>query len=285
MIVTAVVVIYRPNKEDFLSSLASYVQGLAAVFVLDNSEKIDSSLIAALSRWPNVHYLSFGQNIGLSRAYNKGIQLSRQIKADWILFMNQDSTFLSNPLSRYQKAAVEGISLLCPQYNTFKKKAVEKDGTIEISFAQTSGSFLSCKAIDEIGFFDENLFLEWVDVDYCLRLKAIGKRILQVNDIILDHHPGTPRTIHILWKKITYSSYSPLRKYYLIRGALYLRKKYHNFMIYFKARLKLWIKMYFFREKNIIISRSAIREAKRDFKRGFLGKPKEFHEREKTLSR
>ena len=285
MIVTAVVVLYRPDREEFLASLSSYVRGLDAVFVLDNSEESDAELVSELARFPNVHYHAFGRNTGLSQAYNEGIRLSRLKNADWILFMNQDSTFLSNPLERYLKVASDDVALLCPRYSTFKQKAVEGKGTTEVSFAQTSGTFLSSKAIDEIGFFDENLFLEWVDVDYCMRLKKKGLRIFQVDDIVLDHRPGTPRTVRVLWKKVTYSSYSPLRKYYLVRGALYLRRKHHRPSLYAKARLKLWIKMYAFREKSLALSRLAIREAKKDFKKGFLGKAKELPERKENSSR
>ena len=271
MVLAAVVVLYRPDKERFLQSIQSYATGMDFVFVMDNSENPDSTLLEELSRFSNVRYQAFGENKGLSKAMNRGVRLALEQKADWILLMNQDSVFPENPLPEYRKWMKEDVSLLAPKYSTFKKKEEKGEGVSRLSFAQTSGSFLSKKCFEEIGFFDENLFLEWVDVDYCLRLEKAGKKLLQVNSVVLDHLPGTPRKVRVLWKEVQYSRYSPLRKYYLVRGACYMRKKFHCPSLYLKMRIKLWIKMYVFREKDLIISRRYIRQAKIDFRKGIRG--------------
>ena len=112
----------------------------------------------------------------------------------------------------------------------FTNKATEN---ISCSFKDvnqliTSGSLVNLKTLSAIGNFDENLFIDEVDFEFCLRAVTKGYRIIQFTHIFLHHQLGvityhrslksnksTPRTLH-----------SPIRLYYLTRNFLYVKKKY-----------------------------------------------------------
>ncbi|MCH5717222.1 glycosyltransferase family protein [Niabella hibiscisoli] len=92
----------------------------------------------------------------------------------------------------------------------------------------TSGSVVNLLLFAEIGGFDEQLFIDEVDSEYCFRLNQKGYRTIKLKNIFLNHSLGvvsahrslknfkeTPRTLH-----------SPLRVYYMIRNYLYISRAY-----------------------------------------------------------
>jgi GT2 family glycosyltransferase len=58
-----------------------------------------------------------------------------------------------------------------------------------------------------VGLFDENFFLYYEDVDFCLRLRAIGRTTVVALDAVAYQEPGnfTPylkyRNLMLLWKR------------------------------------------------------------------------------------
>jgi rhamnosyltransferase len=103
-------------------------------------------------------------------------------------------------------------------------------GGMDIDYLITSGSVVNLTLFDEIGGFDEALFIDEVDLEYCYRAKTKGYKIIKFTHIFLQHSLGkisyfrslksgklTPRTLH-----------SPLRVYYMLRNYLYVAKLYPN---------------------------------------------------------
>jgi len=51
----------------------------------------------------------------------------------------------------------------------------------------TSGNLLNLHAVKQIGGFSEDLFIDRVDQEYCLRLRMNNFRVIQVNFVVFDH--------------------------------------------------------------------------------------------------
>jgi len=88
----------------------------------------------------------------------------------------------------------------------------------------TSGSLLDLNVFKEIGEFDENLFIDYVDTDYCIRLRKSGYKLIQFARPIMMHSLGITKDT------LGYSFYehSPIRNYYIFRNKLYILTKYFS---------------------------------------------------------
>jgi len=86
----------------------------------------------------------------------------------------------------------------------------------------TSGSFIPIDAFDEIGPMREELFIDFVDIEWCLRARKKCYQVVAINKVIINHHLGD---YAVSFMKNNYPIHSPLRMYYYFRNATYL---YHS---------------------------------------------------------
>ncbi|MEJ0107143.1 MAG: hypothetical protein WDO19_33470 [Bacteroidota bacterium] len=60
----------------------------------------------------------------------------------------------------------------------------------------TSGSLIQLDAWKETGGYNETLFIDEVDHEYCYRVKEKGYKVIQVNHVILNHQLGIKKAGH-----------------------------------------------------------------------------------------
>jgi rhamnosyltransferase len=90
---------------------------------------------------------------------------------------------------------------------------------IKISHCISSGMVIKLNFIDQVGFFCENFFIDWIDNEWCWRINNIGFSIYGNPNIIIDHNLGDK---NIRYFNIRFTKRSTLRNYYIIRNAVYL---------------------------------------------------------------
>jgi rhamnosyltransferase len=142
--------------------------------------------------------------------------------------MDQDSSFdeiqLKHYLTRLQ---------ICAQKDTIGMFGINLDLLDKNDYTDemfiTSGSILNIKIALEVGGFDENLFIDEVDNEFCLRLISRNYSTLKFGNIQMNHQFGT--TKKVLTPKLKYENrviYSPLRNYYNTRNYFYVNKIYKH---------------------------------------------------------
>ena len=232
MRIGAVVILYHPDygiKERILT----YLPFVEQVFVFDNSEKANhEALFLDLPFRERISYHSDGNNDGISARLNQAAQLAIERQLDWLLTMDQDSFFpgenfgnLLNCLNSYHEAdnvALFGIQYLDQDLQSPSCLPVKTNHLI------TSGSILNLSLFASIGVFDEALFIDQVDSEFCYRAILKGYNIIQFNNVYLQHSLGKSsihRSLKSL-KKTQRSLHSPIRLYYMTRNYFYMRAKY-----------------------------------------------------------
>jgi len=118
------------------------------------------------------------------------------------------------------------VAVACPALATDTARHGGSHPTHEVAFCITSGSLIDVALWARVGGFDEDLFIDHVDHDYCLRSRAAGFSIVRREDAILHHHTGSLREIRLLGLKRTISMHSPDRLFYMIRNGFLLRARY-----------------------------------------------------------
>jgi rhamnosyltransferase len=164
-------------------------------------------------------------NIGVAAALNLGLKKAIDEKYDWLLTMDQDSVFEHGALEELKKVAFtakDNVAIVSPFHLTAKAKrtsvAIE-----EVRFTMTSGNLVR----PGLGFFEEKLFIDSVDTEYCLRLRKNGYKIIRVNQSVLNHELGTSKKNWLGFSTIVHPA---SRRYYITRNMLHVMSKYPGFI-------------------------------------------------------
>lgn len=246
-----VVVLYHPN-ESVCDNIRSYVNELDILYVLDNTENPDVNGIEQILTLPNVEYVPFRENKGLSYALNFALDNAQEYT--YLLTMDQDSCFVEENFLQYKRNIIQlendgrfsDVAIFAVNYSGLKE-AENAHGIYEVMAAITSGSILKIQLAKRIGNFDDNLFIDEVDNEYCYRTRKLGYKVVMNYDIKLVHHLGNPQKYCIFGYNFTILNHSPIRKYYIFRNRLYVAKKYKTVRTYCAISLvKIFIKVLFF---------------------------------------
>lgn len=227
--VAAVVVLFNPDV-DVATNISSYIDCVEKVYIIDNSNFSNESLFEALPFKHKLEYVFNDTNLGIAKALNIGCELAIQEKMHWVLTMDQDSAFLNlNPCVITQILNNEGggVVLYYPNYLidgiVYDKYIKENNEPIVV---MTSGNFINLNAYQSLAGFEDKLFIDYVDIDYCLKLKAAGYKIALLSDATLVHELGNSKHVTFLSLKAIVTNHSSLRRYYITRNRLYVCKKY-----------------------------------------------------------
>lgn len=228
-----VVVLYNPDSDVWLN-IQSYVQGIDYLYVVDNSEKKNTQLVDELKRVPTVAYIDSGVNAGLASALNRAAGLALQRGYDWLLTMDQDSRATTDMLekmyhvgSKLEHIAQVGIlsPFHCDKFTSSPGNATEYT---DVPAVMTSGNLLNLAAYTQIGPFEDKFFIDYIDIEYCLRLRANAYRVVQVNKATLLHNLGNMSQHIVLGKKIGTTNHPALRRYYITRNSFYVSNKFQS---------------------------------------------------------
>ena len=91
-----------------------------------------------------------------------------------------------------------------------------------VNMAIASANIISLPAWEEVGKFDDKLFIDEVDNDFCIRLKLKGYNILLFNTCYVDHELG--KRFFSIFPKINYES--SFRLFYIFRNLMIEDKRY-----------------------------------------------------------
>lgn len=233
MKIAGVVVWYNPSI-DYIENIKSYISYVDKIYVYDNSEYSNMHLLLELSKYKEkIEYIQTGENKGIAFSLNYTAKLAINEGYEWLLTMDQDSYFFKESFSEYlfylKDNKEDKIGILAPIYIYKGKKNTLETANKKIDVVITSGNLVNLKIWDKLDGFNEKLFIDEVDHEYCYRLKEKKYEIIQVSKVILEHSLGKTCIKNIIFGiKINYTEHSPFRKYYIWRNRLYVRERYQQ---------------------------------------------------------
>jgi GT2 family glycosyltransferase len=228
-----------------LDALLRQSRPLEEIIIVDNGST-DSTVEMICHRYPQITILALGQNLGVGGAYAAGLSYAAlDKKHDWVWLLDDDSVpegdameqlLLGYVLSEQQErktgvvacVAAHGESglsyrgllwrgrLLQPKTEVLQQPIWFVDATI------SSGSLVQREVVESVGLPRADFFMDFVDIEYCLRIRRHGYEIAMVRDSVLHHTLGTPRVFQFLGYKKAWSDHAPWRQYYIIRNHTYV---------------------------------------------------------------
>lgn len=276
--IAGTVILYHP-PDNFISNINSYIQFIEVLYVLDNSEKTNPSVAQKLAEIPKVVYLANQQNLGIATALNIGAEKAITEGYHWLLTMDQDSRFTDDTFFHCFQYIIDlpSVAIISPyHFDISPLNHKELYEYIEPDIVMTSGNFLNLSIYKKIGGFEDKLFIDEVDHDYCLKARMNGYKIIMFCNIRLEHELGIYKEISWKGKKEMISVHSARRVYYLTRNNFYLLKKYHR---YYPQLMRSRLKNFLVLCRNIILFEDdklpkmvEIMRGSIDFLRGKYGK-------------
>jgi rhamnosyltransferase len=230
--ILGVVVLFHPD-EGVVERVRSYIDDISWLLVIDNSDPV-SPLIEKLKNLDSkVVCVINGGNLGIARALNQGIEYAITNGFDWVLTMDQDSRFQPGAvrlMKEFLSTANPVPGILAPFHHTPGASLPRfNELTKDLRITMTSGNLLNMYAAKKCGPFEEKLFIDSVDHDYCLRLRRLGYRVTQLNTAILEHRLGNIHYTHLFGLRIKTSNHSASRRYYMTRNRLFVMSRHMSF--------------------------------------------------------
>jgi rhamnosyltransferase len=221
--VLGVVVAFHPTEEirEHLRVLARQVE---RVVVVDNTPGSGPVSFAAANLPPNVSWRPLGDNRGIARALNVGVDEAEQERFDWLVAFDQDTGIEEGYVARLLARAGSdpGVGMVVPRLASDRTPAPSG----EVRRAITSGSLTRVAAFARAGPYREEFFIDAVDFEFCIRLRRAGYRILQDGDTVLRHAVGSPRAGSIAGVQVVTSNHAAVRRYYKVRNRVVLVREH-----------------------------------------------------------
>lgn len=237
--ILGVIVTYNPNLKDLEKNIIAIKDQLNKLVVFDNNS-IDQNFLIDLCAKLGIEIIPNQDNIGLGAAYN--LVFKKYFSDfDYFITFDQDTFLEQDVISRLlplfavsEKTGIVGPSFTKPNFKT------HNDYSFVDSLIQ-SCSIFSKKVLETVGYFNEKLFIDSVDFEYCLRVQLEGNKIIRSNSVFIAHDLGvTKRRYGFL-----YIEHSALRNYYMARNHKYLTIKYLKKFPYFILKKNFFFFLHF----------------------------------------
>lgn len=185
------------------------------IILVDNGSK--EKILLNRQKLPfQINIIKNKKNLGFAKATNQGIREALKDKADYIFLLNNDTLLnqeaFSSLIEEIKKSKKIGIIGPAIKFKKGKKILFDLGGKVdwllgttrhkELSFGQfkktkkepifpgyISGCAMLIKkeVFEKIGFFDEDFFLYFEDIDFCIRAKKAGFRVCLLPKAIIFH--------------------------------------------------------------------------------------------------
>lgn len=226
-----VMITYNPSI--VLSENLSIITHLfGRIVIVDNHSKdcVVDYLRNITTGFSNIEVIYLAENYGIAAGLNIGIKRALGYEPRWIVTFDQDSCPYNQFLPYYNKALsmlnIDTVGLLSCMFSD-KKRLVEDNIRIKQKYSIiTSGCLHNVEIFKSVGFYNEQLFIDGVDFDFCLRVAMAGFKTMQINQCLLHHHLGDPVYRKLFGIQICSTNHSILRRYYMSRNHVYIMRKY-----------------------------------------------------------
>jgi rhamnosyltransferase len=246
MPIAAAVVLYFPDAST-IATITKYLSFVDFLIIVDNTDNQD--LAETLTASPTLCYSPMGTNSGIAAALNVAAHIAIDKRFTWMLMLDQDSVMDEGTYDAIKDAignvVAPDVAILAPiQVSKLNDHRVlnAADPILTVNQMMTSGSALKLDAFSHCGPFEEKLFIDHVDNEYCFRLTRAGYKIQQLTKVTLDHSLGEILEGRLLFgRPFQYVSHKPFRSYYYVRNGFYVASKFMVHRPGFLAALGLQI--------------------------------------------
>lgn len=236
--VAAIIICFHPDHERLAALIATIAGSVDEIILFDNGG-LDAKALPAVGVRLRVEARG-GENLGVATALNLACELASQGGCKYAISFDQDSTpdeaMISQLLTELQdwQGRGERVAAIGPQVvdvrdgtersppflwiSRYRCRQVTGHGTQPVSLLITSGCLFDLNVWKTVAKFDDKLFIDLVDHNWCWRLAASGYDVLGTTKVRMVHElsSGLKKA-----GRATLTMYGPVRRYFQCRNATY----------------------------------------------------------------
>ena len=188
MNLTIVIVSY--NSGDILHRCIKSIDKQYPIIIIENS--LNTKLKLELQNiYPNVKCILPKENLGYGAGNNLGINLA---KSKYVLILNPDTILYENTISNLltQAESLKDFAMIGPRIvekESEINEILKKDNEL-VNYIKGFAILFNKEKFDNVGFFDENFFLYFEEIDLCKRILKSGNKIYLIKHSLIKHDGG-----------------------------------------------------------------------------------------------
>lgn len=243
------IVSYNPDIQRISENIFAIHKQVPEVIIFDNGSNNINHLKKLVNNFDNVHLLESSKNIGIAAALNSLMSWGLEHNYLWMLSLDQDSV-CSNEFVEKMKpylSVESNLGIVAPVIVDRNVGIVGHNPTSNYAHVKTcitSGCFSNIEAWRVIDGYDESMFIDSVDFDFCYRIRKKGYGVIQVKNVQLLHELGNSKMRKFIFWSIDVTSHSAFRKYYIAKNNVYYPYKNHLWFHFIRGDLRnIWLIM------------------------------------------
>ena len=221
------IVITSFKSSEIITNCLNSINSECHVIVVENSsdllfkKKIENE-------FNNVECVLTGDNLGYGSANNIGL---KKVNTKYALILNPDALLEKNTLENFliEVKKNKNFAIIGPldqeKNNKIKINTNNNSSLTQVSNLKGFAMFLNLYEFNDVGFFDENFFLYFEEIDLCKRLSKHGKKIYLSNLIKINHLGGKSHHDSVN------DEMELSRNWHWMWSTFYFHKKYNGFII------------------------------------------------------
>lgn len=247
--VLPIIVLFYPDVTLLETLIESLVTQANEICIVDNTPASDSIKENVISicevKGIETKYIELNENKGIAYAQNQGIIYAKDKHYSHVLLLDQDSALPNYMIRELCEAEAnllkDGVSVAAvgPAFRDEKTgrlaPAIQQDSifvkrirviensevAIKCDYIIASGTLINITVINEVGMMLDELFIDWVDIEWGERCRYHGKYVFMIPNIIMKHSIGDDH-VSITGRDI--NLHSDFRNYFIVRNAIYLQR-------------------------------------------------------------
>jgi N-acetylglucosaminyl-diphospho-decaprenol L-rhamnosyltransferase len=240
------IVIVSFHSDTHIKRLISNIDKKYPIIIIENSLNFDLKK-SLEDKYDHVKVIVPEKNIGISAGYNLGIKES---KTNFVKITSADINITNKCLQDLEHCIkqIKNFALLGPSYddesvyknysiwdskkltNSHENNETEKYKIKEVDYLEND-FIINKKNLEDLGFFDENIFMYYETMDFCKKIRKENKKNYVCQNIKFTHF-GSQSVDQVLLDQ-----YKLNRSWHYNWSKFYYFKKNYN---YFKAIRKIY---------------------------------------------
>ena len=235
--ITAVITSFK-SRAKIISCIKSLGRNIK-IIVVENSNDIDLKNQLE-NEYSNISCILSNENLGYAKGNNLGLSL---VKTKYALIINPDAEVDNNTIDCFLTTAKNkpDFAIIAPYIQEYDqdKPSVKEEGVFSVNNVKGFAMFLNINQFKDIGFFDENFFIYFEEIDLCKRLLKKDKKIYLDTKIKIKHAGGTSHDDSINYEM------EKSRNWHWMWSTFYYHKKHYGYLIAIIKILPKFISSFF----------------------------------------
>jgi rhamnosyltransferase len=248
--IASITVTYNPDPGRLSEQIRALRGQVDRILVVDNGSQAPvGDMLAADPGGPSIELIGLAENRGVASAFNIGVRRARERGAQFVLLLDHDSIptpgMVTALRAAYERCAqspgAPPVAAVGPRVNDVRdhreypfirmgwthnrhlRCGADGAQALACDFIISSGTLIPLESFSSVGEFDESLFIDSVDLEWCCRARSRGLALYGVCAARLDHWLGDQR--RRVLGNLRLVVHSPQRVYYMTRNRLLLYRR------------------------------------------------------------